>query len=132
MIFNEFHIMIFKYIFISLIFGFVLGILLMFICCKKFIKSYYIKYEIKQTQKEVNNYRKELNNYFFHCAELFNIISKDCNKLYEYMVQESKKFLPQQITENKNLICKIEEIEKIFEKNIQVPRDYSDNSSKTK
>lgn len=121
------------YLFVILLFGFTLGILLMFILYKKFIKSFYIKYELEKNQNELNNYRKELNKYLTDCAELFNTISKDCNKLYEYMSKESKKFLPDNMKKNKKLIWKIAETDQNIEKkNIEAPRDYSDSSYNSK
>lgn len=110
-------------ILVSIIFGILIGITIMYLNQKKFNKKNNMQYELKKTKNDLNNYQIEISNYFHHCSELLNILIEDYHKLSQYMSEESKKLVPN-ISKKNNFFC---ELSRNREKKLQIPRDYSDN-----
>lgn len=117
-------------IFISLLSGIFIGIMLIYFSYKKFYKYNHIEYKLKKAQKELNNYKSDLSKYLNNSIDLFNNITHDYHKLYQFMTKESKKLLPNILIEKKIFFWEISKKEQnIEQKNIKIPRDYSDHSS---
>lgn len=118
------------YIAIGVVVGFILGALAVRFGNPKVREQNKIAFELKKSQAELEDYRKELTSHFAHSAELLDKMAKDYRQLYEHMASSSSALLPDLPGAHNPFSYKL--ADKLAESEadndqipVEIPRDYS-------
>ncbi|WP_225639196.1 Z-ring associated protein ZapG [Candidatus Profftia sp. (ex Adelges kitamiensis)] len=118
-----------EYILIGLVFGILIGVILMHFSNPKPYHQQMLKNELEKSKNELAQYRQELVGHFAHSAELLENMNNNYRQIYDHMMTSSKNLLPGTPQQNNPFRYRLNSIE-----NDQLPiefppRDYSEGSS---
>lgn len=81
------------YLIVSVIVGFILGLLFVYLVSPKTRKYNQVKKELETSLEELNTQRQMMVKHFSHSAEILDSMAKEFRRLYQHMAENSSQFI---------------------------------------